>query len=81
MQNTTKQYTRANSFPIRHEKVISHIAFLLFVDNTSTLLINKDITEIEKTYNKELENAKNRLNSKQTVSKHGYMKTCTISKE
>ena len=35
--------------------------FFLFADDRSTLLINKDIEEIEKTYNKELENVKNWL--------------------
>ena len=37
--------------------------FFLFADDTSTLLINKDIKEIEKTYNNELENVKNWLDS------------------
>ena len=35
--------------------------FFLFADDRSTLLINNDIEEIEKTYNKELENVKNWL--------------------
>ena len=37
------------------------LKFFLFADDRSTLLINKDIKEIEKTYNKELENVKNWL--------------------
>ena len=37
--------------------------FFLFADDRSTLLINNDIEEIEKTYNKELENVKNWLDS------------------
>ena len=44
-------------------KAYSHINFFLFADDTRTLLINKDIKEIEKTYNKELENVKNWLDS------------------
>ena len=39
------------------------LKFFLFADDTSTLLINKDIKEIEKTYNNELENVKNWLDS------------------
>ena len=39
------------------------LKFFLFADDRSTLLINKDIKEIEKTYNKELENVKNWLDS------------------
>ena len=39
------------------------LKFFLFVDDTSTLLINKNIKEIEKTYNKELDNVKNWLDS------------------
>ena len=39
------------------------LRFFLVADDTSTLLINKDIKKIEKTYNKELENVKNWLDS------------------
>ena len=39
------------------------LKFFLFADDTSTLLINKNIKEIEKTYNKELDNVKNWLDS------------------
>ena len=39
------------------------LKFFLFADDTSTLLINKDIKEIEKSYNKELENVKSWLDS------------------
>ena len=39
------------------------LRFFLVADDTSTLLINKDIKKIEKTYNKELENIKNWLDS------------------
>ena len=39
------------------------LKFFLFADETSTLLINKEIKEIEKTYNNELENVKNWLDS------------------
>lgn len=36
-------------------------SFFLITDDTSTLLINKDINEIGKVYNKELENIENWL--------------------
>ena len=39
------------------------LKFFLFADDTSTLLINKNIKEIEKSFNKELENVKNWLDS------------------
>ena len=39
------------------------LKLFLFADDTSTLLINKDIKKIEKTYNKDPENVKNWLDS------------------
>ena len=66
MWSTTRQYTRPILFLlyinfIKNSSLI--LNFFLFADDTSTLLINKDTKEIEKTYNIRLENVKNWLDS------------------